>query len=979
MKHLLLTTRRNIFFVGLLLAAEAVCFAQTASLQTQLNAYFTTYDLGFTLKGEQCRVEKVAANVADKTLDIVASEAFGMQSFDRRKVERIYHDLTQMLPQAYKGYTLRVYVGRYTIDDLVVGGSHGGDEALPRRMKSARQHGHQWVANLSRAYKAGRGLDGHHLSLWASHGNYYSQSDGRWQWQRPRLFCTTEDLFSQTFVVPLLMPMLENAGAVLYSPRERDWQKNEAIVDNDRPEQSGTYTELNGEHAWQDGPAGFAHLKDVYADGDNPFADGTARIVAAQQRRSQATTAVWTPQIPADGRYAVYVSYATLPNSVPDATYVVRHRGQQTRFSVNQRMGGGTWVYLGTFDFAAGCDRDNCVILSNQSDYRGYVSADAVRFGGGMGNIARGSAGIEPAVSGLPRFLEGARYAVQWGGAPYSVYADKNGTNDYAEDINSRSHMVNYLAGGSEFLPRDSGLRVPIEMNIALHTDAGYTRDLSTIGTLGIYTTNFNEGFYATGLSRLVSRDLCDMVLSQVDADLQHYAPGWTRRQMYDRNYSETREPAVPSMILEMLSHQNFADLCLAHDPYFKFILARAVYKGVLRSVYRMQGLKNPIVQPLPPAAPMAVVSTGGRDIELTWQPVDDPLEESAKAEYFVVYHAEADGDFDNGTSVDDSHFVLQNATPGVLHRFYITACNDGGQSMPTEEVCAFVGREGSRRVLVVDAFNRVAGPQPFDNDSLQGFDMATDFGVPMARMPGYCGRQLCFNKSGYGREGYGALGHSTAELEGIIVAGNTRDWCTRHARDIVAATDGRVSVSSCTAAAAARLSFDSRSFELMDIAFGLNKADGYSLLPAKVFAPELLQVVAEFTRAGGSILVSGAYIGNDMQRDDERVFTRSVLKYEYAGSLPTDSLGQIAGLSQDFSIFNVPNEQSYAVSSVDCLAPMSGAFCAMVYSESRQSAAVAYQGSDYRSFAMGLPLEAVAEADVRVELMRGIIQFLLP
>ena len=51
--------------------------------------------------------------------------------------------------------------------------------------------------------------------------------------QRPRLFCTTEDLFTQSFILPYVIPMLENAGANVYTPRERDTQKNEVIVDND--------------------------------------------------------------------------------------------------------------------------------------------------------------------------------------------------------------------------------------------------------------------------------------------------------------------------------------------------------------------------------------------------------------------------------------------------------------------------------------------------------------------------------------------------------------------------------------------------------------------------------------------------------------------------------------------------------------------------------------------------------------------------
>lgn len=51
-----------------------------------------------------------------------------------------------------------------------------------------------------------------------------------------------------------------------------------------------------------------------------------------------------------------------------------------------------TWVYLGTFTFDEGSSVDNCVMLTNQSRKRkGVVTADAVRFGGGVGNVERGA------------------------------------------------------------------------------------------------------------------------------------------------------------------------------------------------------------------------------------------------------------------------------------------------------------------------------------------------------------------------------------------------------------------------------------------------------------------------------------------------------------------------------------------------------------------------------------------------------------
>ena len=74
--------------------------------------------------------------------------------------------------------------------------------------------------------------------------NIIKKDKGCWEWQRPRLFCTTEDLFTQSFVIPYIIPMLENAGAIVYTPRERDWQRNEVIVDNDTHPQGCIYQEI---------------------------------------------------------------------------------------------------------------------------------------------------------------------------------------------------------------------------------------------------------------------------------------------------------------------------------------------------------------------------------------------------------------------------------------------------------------------------------------------------------------------------------------------------------------------------------------------------------------------------------------------------------------------------------------------------------------------------------------------------------------
>lgn len=128
------------------------------------------------------------------------------------------------------------------------------------------------MKNMSRPYEISRGLDNRHIALWQSHGQYFKNDKGEWGWQRPRLFCTTEDLFTQSFILPYVIPMLENAGANVFTPRERDTQKNEVIVDNDTKDGS-VYLEVKSRKArWEvAAKRGFARTKRVYRDGENPF------------------------------------------------------------------------------------------------------------------------------------------------------------------------------------------------------------------------------------------------------------------------------------------------------------------------------------------------------------------------------------------------------------------------------------------------------------------------------------------------------------------------------------------------------------------------------------------------------------------------------------------------------------------------------------------------------------------------------------
>ena len=372
--------------------------------------------------------------------------------------------------------------------------------------------------NASRPIHIPPGLYDRHNTPCAPPGRYYDNKKGFWKWQRPNLFGTTEDLFTQTIVVPFLIPMLENAGAVVFTPRERDWQTDEYIVDNDGGLNSSDsqYKEYAENGSWLTAPhEGFKAHSGHYVDHENPFLAGTARMMKASKKSDKAFVK-YQPHFAKEGRYAVYVSYQSLPNSVDDAHYTVFHKGQATEFRVNQQMGGGTWVYLGTFDFDKGDNVYNCVMLTNQSRMKGIVTADAVRFGGGMGNIERGGA-----ISHYPRCLEGARYYAQWAGAPYTTYGARGGDDDYSDDINTRSKMTNWLAGGSVFVPTVDGKKVPIELSLAIHSDAGYAPNgKDIVGSLAIATTDFNDGRLSSGVSRQASKIFAEQLLSGITRDM---------------------------------------------------------------------------------------------------------------------------------------------------------------------------------------------------------------------------------------------------------------------------------------------------------------------------------------------------------------------------------------------------------------------------------------------------------------------------
>ena len=199
-------------------------------------------------------------------------------------------------------------------------------------------------------YTPGKGLAGNSVAFWHSHGYYFEMNLDRWEWQRARLFGTVEDIAVMEYIVPYLTKMLENSGAIVYLPRERDTQIHEVIVDNDRSTGSSEVV-LHINNNAQQINEGFL-LTDTLFTGYNPFKHGTSCPILND-------SAVFIPEIPEKGYYAIYVSYPARKDNSQKVRYTVSHTGGKTEYIVNQTIGGETWIYLGTFQFNPGKNISN--------------------------------------------------------------------------------------------------------------------------------------------------------------------------------------------------------------------------------------------------------------------------------------------------------------------------------------------------------------------------------------------------------------------------------------------------------------------------------------------------------------------------------------------------------------------------------------------------------------------------------------------
>lgn len=545
-------------------------------------------------------------------------------------------------------------------------------------------------------------------------------------------------------------------------------------------------------------------------------------------------------------------------------------------------------------------------------------------------------AGIEQqerGVSGMPQWTEGARYWLLSQGADSTLWNLYEG-DEYKDDMKCRAMWVNSLES-------------PADLCLAFHTDGLDSGDDSTIvGTLAIYTAHDDDGktTLRNGRDReKVNRNLADWIQTQVTEDLQHIVPHWTRRQLKEANYCESRVPVVPSMILELLSHKNMADMKYGLNPKFRFAASRAVYKGILRY------LNGPdaSVQPLP-VEQLCI----GKDGLLKWKAPIDTLEMSARPTYYMVYTQADNGEWDV-QQVTNTQVRLENKR-GVRYSYYVVAGNEGGLSLPSPIISSYISeKEENPTILVVDGFDEVYGPDWFADSTFAGIvpgSYACEDGFSCA----YIGEQWNYRRADtWTNDDNCGWGSCYRDHAGQLTIGNTHDYAVLHGR---ALQQMGLSYVSCTAEMA-RL--DS-SFAAVDYICGRNR------MPVKA---DYLPLLSEYLKQGGRLLLSTDHLS----ALDPKWTKRNLHASYYAAQATRSGKVQLRyknAPKRPFTLLLSPNDTQLFTAHPEGLKPEEGSVWA-TYLDMRVPAAVATP----TTLVFGFPLEATTDFD---NLYRHSIEWLV-
>src|SRR5665648_1130992 len=169
------------------------------------------------------KVDTIRINPETKTLKLEMNPVFTYIPFRPENTSQYYNCYTDLLGRKFRGYSVSIESMGKDISELIPNYYRENSVKLDSsRLVKSPGTVIPIVRNTSKNLTPSNGLSDRNIALWHSHGWYYENTLDRWEWQRARDFLTVEDIWTMSFVVPYITPMLENAGANVFLPRERD-------------------------------------------------------------------------------------------------------------------------------------------------------------------------------------------------------------------------------------------------------------------------------------------------------------------------------------------------------------------------------------------------------------------------------------------------------------------------------------------------------------------------------------------------------------------------------------------------------------------------------------------------------------------------------------------------------------------------------------------------------------------------------------
>lgn len=755
--------------------------------------------------------------------------------------------------------------------------------------------------------------------VYVSAGHGWTAGSSAWALQRTLTQEMVED-YGNLDQLNYFIHFAHNAGATVVPLRPAGWQPIEVILDNDDP--GVTYT-----GAWSD------------SSGTKYYENG-ATLSGVPYRFSTATgtedaTARFTPSIPTSDFYPVYAFAIAGTNRVRQ-TYRVSHSGGISEIVVDHREVGNGWVWLGEYFLEAGSG--SYVEISNQSPDTGIVVADAIRFGGGQGDVSRPGPGT---TSGFPRDEESQRYWAESQLGDNAVNFDSgiwdvSSLDDLSDNVGTGARIAREMnqvpAGGVQV---DRWKRVHIEF----HTNAfnGLARgQLCLITSTGSTT---NQGTFATTLSNEIDADL-----SLIDGNFEH---AWVDRASatltgsFGAISTSNNSNEFDATLVELAFHDNQQDAELLRDARVRRAMARACVQGTVRFLNTLPGSQVPLSFLPDTPRDARVEDLGGGDVRISWNP---PLSDGARGDAatgYVVYQSSNGFGFGNPIVLGNVTSTTVSGVPTGETRFFrVAATNTGGESMPTEVLAVRRPDTGLAGVLVVAGFDRLQRMM----NPIQTF----------TQPPAYAGQSI--ERQQWRRS-------------------NAFNYVVEHAEALAANNFGFASTSN---EAVANQLVDLSAYEVVVWMLGNEHVDD-----ATFDATEQARV-NDYLAGGGALFVSGSNIAYDLvSQGGGATFAQNALHVGFSSddASTLQAAGSAGGILSDIATFDfdTANGAAYDVRSPDGLLTGSNAVACLDYVGGLGGVAgVQYAGAAHNVVTFGFPFETISNPAMRAAIMQRVMDFLI-